>query len=263
MAPSLIDSYSKELSKLPDYTSKTLTRQGYLIAPRTHALIRLSEYQLTGINIPPYCLIVTEVGCGTEGWYQEYALECSLDGQSEQEVIAELLDSGMEKDEDDTVIARFTYLPFGFQDSQGPQQGMQITGAFVKPGYDKKGLSSAVYGFLLNWYEHIVCDNKQTVPGAKIWARGMLTVGRVQIYNARIPKFVDVLAKGGIGCGNVKPWDGLNLTQAQLADWGGNHLNHETCINVVNIISARDKNVQIGLSTFQPGTGRPRMIVIR
>lgn len=173
MAPSLIHGHSKNLSKFPGCTSKELIREGDIIAPRSHSLIRLSEYKLTGADTP-FCLVVTEVGCGTDGWYEEYGLERSMDGQSEKEIIQELLGSGMENEENDCVIARFAYQPYHLQAHSGPQQGMQIKGAFVDPLLEQKSLARTVYGFLLNWYDHIVCDNKQTVYGAKIWARGML-----------------------------------------------------------------------------------------
>ncbi|MEI7366702.1 hypothetical protein PJ912_14840 [Pectobacterium colocasium] len=263
MAPSLIDSYSKELDKFPDCDSKTLIREGYIIAPRTFSFIRLSEYQLTGLNAPPYCLVATEVGCGTEGWFELHSQELSSEGQSEQEIIEKLLTSGMENEEHDTVIARFAYRPYRFLAQNGEQVGMQIKGAFVHSDLEQFGLARTVYGFLLNWYDHIVCDNKQTVYGARIWARGMLAVGRVQIYDANLPGFVDVLAEGGIGYGRFKPWDGLNLSQAQLSDWGDNHLNVESCTQIVNIISACDKKCVIGKITYVREPERTRMVVIR
>lgn len=262
MAPSLIHGYSKNLSKFPDCTSKELIREGYLIAPRSHALIRLSEYKLSGAETA-FCLVATEMGCGTDGWYEEYGLARSQDGQSEQEIIQELLSSGMENEENDAVIARFAYQPYHFQAHDGPQQGMQIKGAFVNPFLEQKSLARTIYGFLLNWYPHIICDNKQTVYGAKIWARGMLDVGRVQIYDATLPGFVDILTEGGKGHGNTMPWDGLSLSQAQLSDWGDNQLNVESCTQIVNIISAQDRSNPIGLTTYDKETEKPKMVVIR
>lgn len=250
MAPSLIDSYSKVLGKFPDCDSNLLIREGYIIAPRTYSFVRLSEYKLTGLNAPPYCLVATQVGCGTEEWFETYSQELFADGLSEQEIIDELLISGMENEEEDIVIARFAYRPYRFIAQEGEQIGMQIKGAFVDPDYEQFGLARTVYGFLLNWYDHIICDNKQTVYGARIWARGMLAVGRVQIYDTSLPGFVDVLTEGGIGHGQIRPWDGLDLNQAQLSDWGENFLNVEPCNQIVNIISACDKRYEMGKTTY-------------
>ncbi|MFJ5366668.1 hypothetical protein ACIPR9_16360 [Pectobacterium punjabense] len=262
MAPSLIDSYSKDLGNFPDCDSKTLIREGYIIAPRTNSLVRLSEYLLTGLNAPPYCLVATEVGCGTEGWFELYSQELSSEGKNEQQIIDQLLVSGMENEERDVVIARFVYQPYRFLVQDDEQIGMQIKGAFVHSDLEQFGLARTVYGFLLNWHDHIVCDNKQTVYGAKIWARGMLAVGRVQIYDANLPGFVDVLAEGGIGHGRLKPWDGLNLSQAQLSDWGDNHLNVESCTQIVNIISACDKKCVIGKTTYGGNLKKAKVSVI-
>ncbi|HIC0632490.1 TPA: hypothetical protein ACWZYE_004224, partial [Klebsiella pneumoniae] len=98
--------------------------------------------------------------------------------------------------------------------------------------------------------EHIISDDHQTVYGAKIWAVGMLKVGRVQVYDNIKSDFVDVLTEGGIGINGFKPWDAMMLKEAQLKHWNPMAISIDPSSQILAIISASDRHQYNGVTVF-------------
>ncbi|PXB54861.1 hypothetical protein DL506_29030, partial [Klebsiella pneumoniae] len=90
----------------------------------------------------------------------------------------------------------------------------------------------------------------QTVYGAKIWAVGMLKVGRVQVYDNIKSDFVDVLTEGGIGINGFKPWDAMMLKEAQLKHWNPMEISIDPSSQILAIISASDRHQYNGVTVF-------------
>lgn len=193
-------------------------------------------------------------------WLRELALELRLDDESEENVIHCIRSIvGESEDDDEIQIARFVYKDFLFRSRAGTETGIQIKGAFVQPSKEKKTMARTVNAFLLNWYRHIISDNHQTVFGAKIWASGMLQVGRVQVYDDTQKHFVDILAQGGIGIDGFKPWDALRLSEQQISHWNPNALSIDPADKILAIVSAIDRYHPVGITTFD--STRPRLSV--
>lgn len=251
MGPSIIVSYTKDLNSFPDCDFRIKHRVGYLISP-VFDVLRLTEWKLT--NSPEkysYCVTVSIVGGEDNAWLRELALDLRLDDKSEEDVIHYIRGLvGESEDDHETQIARFVYKDFLFRTRAGTETGIQIKGAFVQPSKEKKAITRTVYAFLLNWYRHIISDNHQTVYGAKVWASGMLQVGRVQVYDDTQKHFVDILAQGGIGIDGFKPWDALRLTEQQISHWNPNALSIDPADKILAIASAVDRYHPVGITTF-------------
>ncbi|HKS33369.1 MAG TPA: hypothetical protein VJS14_06540 [Enterobacteriaceae bacterium] len=260
MGPSIIASYTKDLDSFPDCDFRVINRVGYFISP-VFDVLRLKEWKLA--NSPEkysYCATVSIVGGEENAWLRELALDRRMDNRSEEDVI-HYIRSIVDESElgDEKQIARFVYTDFIFRTQAGTDAGIQIKGAFVEPSKEKKAMARTVYAFLLNWYRHIISDNHQTMYGAKIWASGMLQVGRVQIYDDIQKHFVDILAQGGIGIDGFKPWDALRLTEQQISHWNPYALSIDPADKILAIVSAVDRYHPVGITTFD--ATRPRLKV--
>ncbi|MEB5924634.1 hypothetical protein [Franconibacter daqui] len=250
MAPSIIVGYSKDLSEFPECESREKNRVGYLVSPVFDVLC-LTEWKLTGSPYK-YCLTVSIVGGEDNGWLRELAFEHIDDGGTEEEAVTLVRGAVGHNGDDDEAeqVARFVYRDFMFRAQTGNDIGIQIKGAFVQPTKEKKAMARTVYGFLLNWHRHIISDDHQTVYGAKIWAKGMIEVGRVQVYDDSQKHFVDILTQGGVGIGGFKPWDALLLNEQQISHWNPNALSIDPADQILAIVSATDRFHQIGITTF-------------
>lgn len=249
MAPSIIVGYSKNLNEFPECASRKKNRVGYLVSP-VFDILRLTEWLLEG-HQHKYCLTVSIVGGQDNEWLRELAADHLDEGGTEEEVIKIVRDAvGDCEDDDDKQVARFVYRDFIFRTQTGNDMGIQIKGAFVEPTKEQKAIARTVYGFLLNWHRHVISDDHQTVYGAKIWAKGMIEVGRVQVYDDSQKHFVDVLTQGGIGIGGLKPWDALMLNEQQISHWNPNALSIDPADQILAIVSATDRYYQIGITTF-------------
>jgi hypothetical protein len=198
-----------------------------------------------------YCLTVTIVGGQDNDWLRELVADHLDNGGTEAEAI-QLVHGAVgsaESDEFDQV-ARFVYRDFLFRTQAGQDIGIQIKGAFAQPTKEKRAMARTVYAFLLNWYRHVISDDHQTVYGAKIWAKGMLEVGRVQVYDDSQKHFVDILTQGGIGKGGFKPWDALQLNEQEISQWNPNALSIDPADQILAIISAEDRFYDVGITTF-------------
>lgn len=256
MAPSIIVGYSKNLNSFPECSSRTKNRVGYLVSPVFDVLC-LTEWIL--VDSPyKYCLTVSIVGGDDNGWLREHAIDRYQEGDSEEEIIESVRRSvGYEEDDDAPQVARFVYRDFIFRTQAGNDIGVQIKGAFVEPTKEKKAMARTVYAFLLNWHRHVISDDHQTVYGAKIWAHGMIQVGRVQVYDDGQRQFVDVLTQGGVGIGGFKPWDALVLNEQQISEWNPNALSIDPADQILAIISSDDRFNASGITTFD--AMRPRL----
>lgn len=257
MAPSIIVGYSKNLDSFPECCSRIKNREGYLISP-VYDVLRLTEWKL--VDSPyAYCVTVSIVGGEDNEWLREIALELYLEGHSEEDIIDKIRALVGKVENDDKQIARFVYRDFIFRTQAGNDCGIQIKGAFVEATKEKKAMARTVYAFLLNWHRHVISDDHQTVYGAKIWASGMIQVGRVQVYDDSQKHFVDILTQGGVGVGGLKPWDALLLNEQQISHWNPNALSIDPADQILAIISAVDCYRPLGITTYD--ANRPRISV--
>ncbi|HHL4119482.1 TPA: hypothetical protein ACQ7VF_005356 [Klebsiella pneumoniae] len=261
MAPSLIAAYNKVLADFPECEEREKIRVGYTVGS-DFSVLRLTEWALKGSSYQ-YCLTVSVVGAPHNEWLQEVAIELDDSGHEENHIVDTIRSLvGSEPEDDDGIqIARFVYKDFLFCSQQGSHVGVQIKGAFVDPGKEQKGLARLIYGFLLNWHEHLICDDHQTVYGARIWAVGMLNVGKVKVYDNIKKVFVDVLAEGGVGIKGFKPWDAMMLSEAQLRHWNPMHISINPSSQILTIISASDRHVDYGITVLNSRPVRPTFSV--
>ncbi|WP_338557157.1 hypothetical protein [Erwinia sp. E_sp_B04_7] len=258
MAPSIVSGYSKNLDIFPDCISRQKNRVGYLVSP-VYDVLRLIEWKLTGSPYA-YCVTVSIVGGEDNGWLRELALDRSLEGDTEEEIVHYIrVTVGEDEDDEDKQVARFVYRNFLFRTKAGNDAGIQIKGAFVEPAKEKRAMARTVYAFLLNWHRHVISDDHQTVFGAKIWANGMIQSGRVQVYDASQKHFVDILTQGGEGIGGFKPWDALLLSEQQISHWNPYALSIDPADQILAIVSATDRYHNIGITTFDATL--PRLII--
>lgn len=260
MAPAIIVGYSKDLTEFPECSSRTKNRVGYVVSPVFHVL-RLTEWILEG-SPHKYCLTASILGGQDNDWLRELVADHLDEGGTEKEAIQLVRAAlGGGESDDERQVARFVYRDFLFRTLAGQDVGIQIKGAFAEPTKEKRAMARTVYAFLLNWHRHVISDDHQTVYGAKIWAKGMLEVGRVQVYDDSKKQFVDVLTQGGVGVGGIKPWDALLLSEQQVSQWNPNALSIDPADQILAIISAHDRFDQVGITTFD--AGRPIFRVMK
>ncbi|MBC8947092.1 hypothetical protein Xind_03640 [Xenorhabdus indica] len=72
MAPNLISSYSKDLSKKPSYVSKSVIDEYHHLSLEDDDLLKIIEYALVGSEYHFYSDIIY-MGCTTPGFYSEHA----------------------------------------------------------------------------------------------------------------------------------------------------------------------------------------------
>lgn len=244
MAPTLTDKYHKDLSVWPHTGDTRFVRYGYFLASRS--LFKVSEHKIIEPedDIRRY-IVIERVGASigdTELSTKIFDLED--DGLSEQDIIKTILHTGVVDESKNQVAGRVGLRDYRFVENSVEIKCYQVAGAYTQPSYHRTGIMSRTYLFMLNWYQHLVCDDMQTIPGAKIWAGPLVRAGEVRIYNENGEVFEDVLGEKGIGKNRgFMPWN-----KGQIYDVSGWHPNHlqSTVQKFIVLVISLDTSLTIG-----------------
>lgn len=244
MAPTLTGQYSKDLSEWPHTGDTRFVRCGYLLASRS--LFKISEHEIIEPedDIRRY-IVIERVGASiSDTKLSTKIFDLQDDGLSEQAIIETILRSGVIDHSKNQVTGRVGLRNYSFMDNAVKIKCYQVAGAYIHPDSHRKGIMSRTYLFMLNWYGHLVCDDMQTIPGAKIWAGPLVRAGEVRIYNEKGDVFEDVLGEKGIGkhAGFV-PWNKGQIYN--VSGWHPNHL-QTTVQKFIVLVISRDTSKEIG-----------------
>ncbi|AXO74165.1 hypothetical protein BC497_30095 (plasmid) [Klebsiella variicola] len=110
------------------------------------------------------------VGAYDQSQLSEFILDRADEGATEEEIIKELLRSGLLDDSKNSIAGRIALREYSFVENDTEVESYQVAGVETVRALRQRGLCHSTYLFLLHWYEHLVCDDNQTIPGAKIWA---------------------------------------------------------------------------------------------
>ncbi|MCD2286640.1 hypothetical protein IPF19_16720 [Escherichia coli] len=246
MAPTLDSAYSKDLSEFPHKGETRVVRFGFLI--NEASLYKISEIEI----IEPeddICLYVSmeRVGAHNQGDLSEFILDRADEDAPEEEIIKEVLQSGLLDENKNTIAGRIALREYSFVEDGNEIECYQVAGVETVRERRQRGLCHRTYLFLLHWYEHLVCDDTQTIPGAKIWAGPLMRTGDVRIYNAKTETFEDVLGEYGMGKETgFLPWNRGLLLDAELSSWLPNKVQVNVQKFIVLIIS-RKTRTPVGL----------------
>lgn len=246
MAPTLDSAYSKDLSEFPHPGNTCVARFGFLI--NEASLFKISEIDIIAPE-DDICLYVLmeRVGSQNQGHLSEFILDRGDDGASEAEIIEELLRSGMLDESQNTVAGRIALREYSFIEYGNEISCYQVAGVETVKALRQRGLCYRSYLFLLQWYEHLVCDDTQTIPGAKIWAGPLMRTGDVRIYNAKTEAFEDVLGEYGEGKNTgFLPWNKGLLLTPELGSWLPNKV-QVTVQKFIVLIISRNTRTPVGL----------------
>lgn len=239
MAPTLIpsSSFDKNIGKFAHKGETCLCRFGYLFT--TDALYKLSHLKLIDPEDEIHTYItIDRVGAADDNYVRitKAIAELAEQDASDEEVIRHLFDSGYLDETKNVVAGRIALRSYYFKDDAGVEvNAPQIAGVKVERKFQHQGLTSRSYMFLLNWYEHLVCDEEQTVNGAKIWANTLYYHCDVRIYNGKGQVYEDRLSDLGVGAKGFLPWNkGMHV---DLSSWSPNQIQLTVQKFIVLIIS--------------------------
>lgn len=237
MAPTLDSSYAKDLSEFPHQGETRVARFGFLI--NEASLFKISEIDI----IEPeddICLyiLMEQVGAHDQDKLMAFILDKADDNVPENEIIKELLNSDLIDESKNSTAGRIALREYSFRENGVEIESYQVAGVETVRALRQRGLCYRTYLFLLHWYEHLVCDDKQTIPGAKIWAGPLMRSGDVRIYNAKTETFEDILGEYGMGKNTgFLPWNKGLLLDPELGPWLPNKLQVTVQKFIVLIIS--------------------------
>ncbi|WP_147200828.1 hypothetical protein [Pantoea sp. CCBC3-3-1] len=252
MAPTLIASslFHKNIGKFAHEGDTCLVRFGYLFTDQ--ALYKLSQLELIEPEDEIHTYITIEqVGAsdGNAGRISDTIIDMTFDDASDEEIIKRLLNSGFIDESNNIDAGRIALRSYSFTDDNGDEVAApQVAGVKVERAFQQQGLSSRAYMFLLNWYEHLVCDDDQTVQGAKIWAARLYDICDVQIYNAKGQIFEGRLGERGEGGKGPErkgflPWN--KSTLVDLSHWAPNEV-QKTVQKFIVLMISRDTSPPVG-----------------
>lgn len=233
MPPDLIGSYNKDLTIELEGTRSHLDTNFFFTTEG--GLFRADEYILSN-GWYHYYLDVFQVGCTTPDFYVNHGSNLYDQGMPHDDIVANLLSLDMEDKSETKKIGRIAYKNMLLQDAGFVISAMQIKSAMIDSEYQGAGLARNIYKLLIIKHDCIVCDNIQSISGGSLWARSILSIGDVRIYDTQLNAFVDVLSKEGKGVGGLIPWSCQTLTVAQIEEWG-RAFNPDCCHHIVNVIS--------------------------
>ncbi|AOM39694.1 hypothetical protein [Xenorhabdus hominickii] len=239
MAPNLISSYSKDLSKKPSYVSRSVIDEYYHLSSEDDDLLKITEYALVGSEYHYYSEIVY-MGCSTPNFYSEHAERLRECGYHTEHIINELISLDMHEPSENILVGRIAYSDFNFVDKKTIKTGKQIKAVYIDKNFRGVGIASSIYNSLLLKHEYIICDSIQSLSGGSLWASKIIELGEVRIYDVTQKKFSDVLTPRGIGMKGIIPWSAVDLPPSELSKWEPRPLSPESCHHIVNIIS-KDK----------------------
>lgn len=247
MAPTLIasSSFHKNIGKFAHEGDTCLLRFGYLFT--RDALYKLSQLRLIEPEDEIHTYITIErVGAAEDNYDRITKTIAKMvdDDASDEEIIKHLLDSGYLDHTKNIAAGRIALRSYYFIDDAGYElEAPQIAGVKVERQFQQQSLSSRAYMFLLNWYEHLVCDEEQTIQGAKIWAVGLYDQCNVRIYNGKGLVFEDRLSELGVGAKGFIPWNKGMLID--LSGWIPNEV-QQTVQKFIVLIISRNTTQPVG-----------------
>lgn len=164
------------------------------------------------------------------------------DGNTESSIITTLL-----RESNETLnrlvgriaLRKYSLLNYANEYESAPQ----VAAVKVEREYQQRGIITASYLSLLNWYDYLVSDDYQTVSGAKIWANSLSVRADVQIYDGANECFCGILGPSAIGNDGFKPWCSAPLTN--LHSWAPNLLQDQPQKFIVLVLS-REFSPEVG-----------------
>lgn len=246
MAPTLVSpsSFDKDIGKFAHQGETCFVRYGYLFT--NLALYKLTQLKLVDHKDEVHTYVtIDRVGAANNDYaaITDVILDMQ-DGASEVEIVEHLLTSGLLDESNNEPAGRIALRDYYFTDDNGEEVvAPQVAGVKVERPFQQQGLSSRAYMFLLNWFEHLVCDDDQTVQGAKIWAVRLYDICNVRIYNAKGQVFEDRLSELGVGAKGFLPWNKGMLVD--LNGWTPNEV-QKTVQKFIVLIISRDTSPPIG-----------------
>lgn len=243
MAPTVIsENYVKDLSKAPSLSGEyfhSMTHE--FIVPDDTTIYRIVE---TTYETADYdnIAVVYELTFHSLDFIEGYINELRDDGASDEEVVREVMQLGMENEEQSIIVARFAYDSFSFLDQNQQQAaGKQIRGAFVDAQKSGAGLAGQIYRQFVLIHGHLVCDNTQTEFGAALWAGTVRNVvGKVDIYDCVAQQYVQELGDLATGVQGFIPWDLGTVTYPhtfKMTRWRKYPFEIKSCRHIVLIVS--------------------------
>lgn len=242
MAPTVISgSYAKDLSKAPSLSGGFFCSMIHeFIAPDDTIVYRIVETTYEQADYENIA-VVYELAFHSPDFIESHIERLREDGTSDEEVVREIMQLGMENEQCSTIVARFAYDSFSFLDQcQQQASGKQIRGAFVDPQKSGAGLAGQIYRQFVLIYGHLICDNTQTEFGAALWAGTIRdVVGKVDIYDCAAQQYVEELGDLATGVKGFIPWD-LTATYPhtfQMTLWKSYPFEIKSCRHIVLIVS--------------------------
>ncbi|WP_224553194.1 hypothetical protein [Pectobacterium versatile] len=244
MAPSLIDEhYSKQLNIMPLSLGGYSIIDNFNFATEDGDVVRYVELCANGGEFDNLLVVYLLPSYNVD--YQIAEIERVMDeeGANAFEAAEHIIKIQIVDDTDNScIVGRFAYNNFPFVGLDAKEcLGKQIKGAYLEPPYDSARIGVTAYRFLLEKYQHLVCDNLQTILGASMWSGTMRKHGDVMIYDTVKKCFIEKLGDRAKGvCTGFIPWDIGGLSPNRVfEEWGDRELRFDkgSCTHIVNIIS--------------------------
>lgn len=103
------------------------------------------------------------VGARDQGDLSEFILDRADEDAPEEEIIKEVLQSGLLDENKNTIAGRIALREYSFVEDGNEIECYQVAGVETVRERRQRGLCHRTYLFLLHWYEHLVCDDTQTI----------------------------------------------------------------------------------------------------
>lgn len=205
MAPPHIlpeENYNKPLIPLPVYFSyENILESKYFYNQREGGIFCLKELQASEGSEYSGCI---------ELFYCEFNNKYALDGvcavADEYSDEYEAADKALEayEVEKEILIARYAFKDLEIINDSIEITGKQIKGASISANYQRNGVSSFIYKYLLKKYGVLVCDNYQTYKGHMLWVLSIVKLSLIRIYDLTKKEFIGTFDK--VSPCLIKPW---------------------------------------------------------
>lgn len=187
------DNYSKPLTPLPLYFSDDeIIESKYFYNQREGGVFHLKELKASEHSEYSGCV---------ELFYCHFNNEFALDGviATAEEYADEVEGAAKAMEafeiEKETLVARYAFKDIEIICESVPQIGKQIKGAFMLAQYQRSGISSYIYIYLLKKYGLLVSDNYQTYMGHMIWVLSIAKLGKIQVYDLAKKEYIGTFDK--------------------------------------------------------------------
>lgn len=205
MAPPHIlidDNYNKPLISLPVYFDyDNIVESKYFYNQREGGIFCFKELKSSENSEYSGCI---------ELFYCEFNNEYALDGvcdvadeyPDEFEAAEKALDAF--EIEKEILIARYTFKDLEILHESILKVAKQIKGASILAKYQRNGVTSFLYKYLLKKYGALVCDNYQTYKGHMLWVLSISKLGIIRIYDLVKKQCISTFDQ--VGPCSVKSW---------------------------------------------------------